>query len=70
MGYFVEIAVNPNKCVGLQACGACVKVCPVSIFARQDDMPVIVAKNEDECILCDMCVNECAPDAITINKTY
>jgi len=70
MGYFVEIAIAEDKCVGLKECGACVRACPVNIFAEKDGLPVTVPKNEDECILCNLCMDECAPDAISISKKY
>ena len=70
MGYFVEIDIEQEKCVGIKECGACVRVCPVSIFADEGGRPVTVPRNEDECILCDMCLNECRPEAITISKKY
>ncbi|MBU1276626.1 MAG: 4Fe-4S binding protein [Proteobacteria bacterium] len=70
MGYFVEVEISPDKCAGLQECGACVKVCPVNIFEKRGGMPGVVATNEDECILCDLCLDECAPGAITIGKKY
>ncbi|MBU1155372.1 MAG: ferredoxin [Proteobacteria bacterium] len=70
MGYFVEVLISEDKCVGVEACGVCVKVCPVSIFEDQGGMTVIVAKNEDECIMCDQCLDKCEPGAITINKKY
>lgn len=70
MGYFVEVGISQDKCVGLDACGACVKVCPVGIFQAQGDRPQVVEKNVDECILCDQCLEGCRPGAISIGKNY
>ncbi|BEQ14760.1 4Fe-4S dicluster domain-containing protein [Desulfoferula mesophila] len=70
MGYFVEVGISEEKCIGLSACGACVKVCPVSIFEKQGDRPQVADKNVDECILCDQCLERCEPDAISIDKKY
>jgi len=70
MGEFIEIEVVFSKCVGIDTCGGCVKVCPVNIFEEKDDKPVIVEENEDECTLCDLCKRACSPSAITIHKRY
>ncbi len=55
---------------GPQGLRACVRVCPVNIFEKDGQRPRVVAANEDECILCDQCRQECAPGAITIGKKY
>ena len=70
MGYFVEIDIAKDKCVGTKECGACIKVCPVNIFEEKDGMPTTIPKNEDECILCDLCLDKCTPNAISISKKY
>ncbi|MBV1737527.1 MAG: ferredoxin [Desulfarculus sp.] len=56
--------------MGIDDCGECVKVCPVRIFEGEHGIPSIVQGNEDECILCDQCLEGCAKDAISISKKY
>ena len=70
MGYFVEVSIAQDQCLGLKDCGACVRVCPVNIFEKDGQRPRVATANEDECILCDQCRQECAPGAITIAKKY
>jgi NAD-dependent dihydropyrimidine dehydrogenase PreA subunit len=70
MGEFIRIEVDFTKCAGIGACGVCVSVCPVNVFEKKDDKPVIVEENEDECTLCDLCQRACSPSAITIHKRY
>lgn len=70
MGEFIGIEVVFSKCAGIDACGGCVKVCPVNIFEKKGDKPVIAEANEDECTLCDLCRKACTPSAITIHKHY
>lgn len=70
MGEFIEIEVDYPKCAGIRACGGCVRVCPVNIFEKDGDRPSVNPENEDECTLCDLCKNACAPSAITIRKRY
>lgn len=70
MGLFIAVDIIEDRCIGIDDCGACIKVCPVNIFEGKHGVPQIISKNEDECILCDQCLQECANDAITITKKY
>jgi len=72
MGEFIAVQIDPGKCSGLKACGKCLSACPVNIFDKTggDDRPKVNQDNEDECILCDLCLNVCAPEAITIRRLY
>lgn len=67
---FIRVDINMTACVGIAQCGGCVRVCPVSIFKKSGDVPEVVGKNEDECILCELCLQACKPQAITITKLY
>jgi ferredoxin len=67
---FIRVDVNMTTCVGIARCGGCVRVCPVSIFQKNGDAPAVVEKNLDECILCELCIQACKPEAITIRKLY
>ena len=67
---FIDVRVDMATCAGIAQCGGCVRVCPVSIFQKIGDQPVIVEKNLDECILCELCLQSCTPGAITIRKLY
>ena len=70
MGLFVSLKIDVERCIGVSRCGKCLKVCPVKIFAIGDEHPVSIAENEDECTLCDLCLEVCKPDAIRICKLY
>lgn len=67
---FISVSVDMVLCVGIIECGGCVRVCPVGIFQKDGDKPAVVEKNFDECILCDLCLESCKPNAITIRKLY
>ena len=70
MGLFIDVYVDP-VCATRPACRECVQVCPVDIFARAgEEIAAVIAANEDECILCDLCVVGCPVDAITITRLY
>jgi len=70
MGVFIRVEIEWGECVGIAQCGECVQVCPVNIFEKQDDLPIGIGDNEDECTLCDLCLKACTPGAITIKKLY
>jgi len=70
MSEFIKLDIDIDRCSGIKKCGECISVCPVNIFIPNGDYPKIVDVNEDECTLCNLCLQGCEADAITINKLY
>ena len=72
MGLFITIKIDEQTCTGPVTCGRCLSVCPVNIFkaGRTIAIPEIEEENEDECTLCDLCIEACSPRSITILKEY
>lgn len=70
MGMFIAVHVDEARCRKGQPCSACIAVCPVSIFGGRKGLAGVVGENEDECILCDLCLQRCPTDAIAIHKLY
>jgi ferredoxin len=70
MNIFIKVNIINKKCIGIKECGQCINVCPVSIFDKRANEPIIVQNNEDECTLCDLCLNSCPTDAVQIIKLY
>jgi len=70
MGEFISIDIDMEKCTGITGCGSCVSVCPVNIFRAEGQEPAVIRENEDECILCSQCLDDCSPDAIRVRKLY
>ncbi len=70
-GLFIDIEVDSKVADDPEAAKKVVEVCPVDIFAQDEDMKFeVVEKNLDECVLCDLCV-EAAPDGtVKIKKLY
>ena len=70
MGIFIEIRINPKTCQVASGCNLCERLCPVSAFRVQNGQVMTLFDNEDECILCDLCVNQCPGQAIRVIKQY
>jgi DNA-directed RNA polymerase subunit D len=61
--YVPLVSVDKSKC---DKCGACVEVCPKDILVLEGDS--ISTQNVLDCSLCEICVKECEPGAITIDS--
>lgn len=70
MSEFIRVEIVMNRCDGIDRCGRCTRVCPVNVFDHDNDSPLIVEKNQDECTLCDLCIQECKSEAIVIHRLY
>jgi len=70
MGLFIKLKIDSERCVGIAGCGKCLQVCPVQILGDGGEFPLSIVENEDECTLCDLCLDVCDPDAIRVRKLY
>jgi ferredoxin len=70
MGTFIKVNIDDVKCLGPDRSGECVRICPVNIFDVKEGKVVVREENEDECILCNLCLDKCEASAITIRKMY
>ncbi len=70
MGLFITVSIDENMCLGTSSCAKCLTVCPVSIFKEEKKVPSVDPDNEDECTLCNLCIDVCEPKCIMINKEY
>ncbi|UCH03322.1 MAG: ferredoxin family protein, partial [Candidatus Bathyarchaeota archaeon] len=61
----VKVNVDLEKCTG---CGTCVDNCPVDVFelVNVSDEQKARVVNEDECIICEVCVTTCSEEAIEV----
>lgn len=46
------------------------EACPVDIFMATDGGVTVVTENEDECVLCGLCLDASPPGAVTVHKLY
>ncbi|TKJ45618.1 ferredoxin [Candidatus Aerophobetes bacterium Ae_b3a] len=70
MGIFIKVELDDRKCKGLKECGKCVDTCPVRIFLIEKEKININSENEDECTLCNLCLEICPSEAIAVRKLY
>ena len=70
MGEFIKVEIDLSKFSDMSEVEKCVQVCPVNIFKVEDDQPVVVAANEDECTLCMLCIEAFPAGAVRIHKLY
>ncbi len=61
--YVPLVTVDKTKC---NQCGDCVEICPKKILRLDGDK--IATQNTLDCSLCEACVDECEPGAITIDS--
>jgi NAD-dependent dihydropyrimidine dehydrogenase PreA subunit len=68
---FIRVEIDPDAAADTALAKKLVDVCPVNIFGQDaDGKATIVGENEDECVLCDLCV-EAAPDGkVRVIKLY
>lgn len=70
MGIFIKVNIDDEKCLGPEGGGECVRICPVNIFEVREERVAVREENEDECILCNLCLDKCQVSAISIKKVY
>ncbi len=71
MPMFVHLEVDPAAAADTELAKKLVEVCPVNIFEQDDDGTcVVVEENEDECVLCDLCVQAAPEGQVRVIKLY
>jgi len=71
MSMFIRVEVDPEAAADAELAKKLVEVCPVNIFDLDaDGKAVVVAENEDECVLCDLCVQAAPAGQVKVHKLY
>jgi len=71
MPMFVHVEIAADVAADNELAKKLAEVCPVNIFAVSDrGTSVIVEENEDECVLCDLCVQAAPSGKVRIIKLY
>ncbi|MDP2673792.1 MAG: ferredoxin [Dehalococcoidia bacterium] len=68
---FIRVEVDPQAAADAELAKKLVEVCPVNIFDLDaDGKAVVVTDNEDECVLCDLCIQAAPEGRIKVHKLY
>jgi len=67
---FIVLQVDRTRCARGANCIRCVEVCPVDVFRRDAGHVLTDAENEDECTLCELCLQACPQDALRLIRLY
>ncbi len=71
MPMFVHLEVDADVAADKDLAAKLVEVCPVNIFEQDaDGKSVVVEENEDECVLCDLCVQAAPEGKVRVIKLY
>ena len=71
MAMFIRVDIDDAAQQDPELCKQLVEVCPVDIFALDDDSGRVatVDANLDECTLCDLCI-DAAGDRVRVVRLY
>ena len=70
-GLFIDVQVDAKAAKDPALVAKLVEVCPVNIFAQDaEGRCVVVEENEDECVLCELCVQAAPEGKVRIVKLY
>ena len=77
MPMFVHLEIDADAAADRELAKQLVEVCPVNIFEQASDGSArVVEENEDECVLCDLCVQAATagkpdgPPGVRVIKLY
>ena len=68
---FIRVEVDPEAAADRELAKKLAEVCPVNIFDLDaEGKAVVVQENEDECVLCDLCVQAAPAGQVKVHKLY
>ena len=68
---FIRVEVEPAAAANSELAKKLAEVCPVDIFDLDGEGKArVVEENEDECVLCDLCVQAAPPGQVRVVKLY
>ena len=71
MPMFVHLEIDADAAADRELAKQLVEVCPVNIFEQAPDGSArVVEENEDECVLCDLCVQAAPRGKVRVIKLY
>ena len=69
MGTFIEISIDDHQYTP-EIRNKLAAVCPVCIYSVEDGRVVVQPEEEDECTLCELCLDVAPAGTLIIEKTY
>ena len=67
---FIEVEVDDPVARDPEIASKLEEVCPVDIFAVENDQVAIVRSNLDECVLCELCLDAAPDGSVRVKKLY
>jgi NAD-dependent dihydropyrimidine dehydrogenase PreA subunit len=69
-GLFIDVKLDPEVAKDPELAARLAEVCPVNIFAADENGVKVVEAELDECVLCDLCLEAAPPGKLQIVKLY
>jgi NAD-dependent dihydropyrimidine dehydrogenase PreA subunit len=69
-GVFIEVEVDESVRGDAELARRLEEACPVDIFAASESGVGVVAENQDECVLCGLCLDAAPGGTVTVRKLY
>ena len=69
MGVFIQVEIQKAE-IPLPIAERIVSLCPVEIFTISEGQLGIQPDREDECTLCELCLNVASTGSLIIRKNY
>jgi NAD-dependent dihydropyrimidine dehydrogenase PreA subunit len=67
---FIKVDVATEHAADPELAKRLEEACPVDIFAATGAGVTVVTENEDECVLCGLCLDASPEGAVTVTKLY
>jgi NAD-dependent dihydropyrimidine dehydrogenase PreA subunit len=67
---FIQVEVSDSVAGDLDLARTLEEACPVDIFAATDSGVRVVEENQDECVLCGLCLDASPDETVTVRKLY
>jgi len=67
---FIQVEVDPSIAGDAELAHKLEDACPVDIFAASESGVQVVDDNQDECVLCGLCLDAAPKGSVTVTKLY
>ena len=67
---FIDVEVDASVAGDAELAKKLEEVCPVDIFKASDGGVDVVAENQDECVLCRLCIEAAPAGTVHVKKLY